>query len=92
MQKLISGGRRQGIMEAMKLAINRFLKRSGKPTWHAPHIGAKEQERAQRCIMSTHHRGDIRLPRAAPTMQQMSKRRYFDLVIFDEADHANSDD
>ena len=92
MQKLISGLRRQGKTEAMRLAIYHFLKRSGKPTWHAPHIGAKEQERAQHCIMSTHHRGDIRLPRAAPTMQQMSKRRYFDLVIFDEADHANSDD
>lgn len=43
-----------------------------------PHIGKKEQERAQRCYMASHYpmRNGVECPQSAPTMCQMSKRDY----------------
>jgi hypothetical protein len=52
---------------------------------YAPHIGAKEQERAKRCDMETHFPpfGEVvrpgfrtQFPRSAPVMRQMSKTDY----------------
>ncbi|MPW16939.1 hypothetical protein GCT13_08340 [Paraburkholderia sp. CNPSo 3157] len=56
-------------------ALRRFVSRKqSKVSNRMPHIGAKEQERAQRFYMVDTHPSGVK--RSAPTIQQMSKRQY----------------